>query len=313
MPWTTTVVFSSTKMLTSLLVSLCVRSAGPAVRGWAVSRPGPRPGGRRPAWWARPCSASDRWGARSARPCLGVGAVEPAARSARDVDPAERLDDPLGHLVHPGDAAEDVDEDGPDRRVGVDHLEGGGHDVGVGAAADVEEVGGGAADLVDHVEGAHGQPGTVGDDPDGAREADVVEPLLLGHALPGVLGLGGRVLLPLGVPEGGVVVEASPWRRARGPGRRGQDQRVDLGQVAVALDVAGVELRPAAPPPGPGPRRRGRPRSTHAPGGGLVEPVDRVDVQPGDGLRGSCRPPPRSRPRPRPRACRGGAWPAGRG
>jgi hypothetical protein len=43
-------------------------------------------------------------------------------------------------------------------RVGVDDLEGGGHHVGVGAAADVEEVGRRAAALVDHVERAHGQP-----------------------------------------------------------------------------------------------------------------------------------------------------------
>ena len=61
---------------------------------------------------------------------------------ASQVDPAERLDDAVGHLLAAGDAAEDVDEDRLHVLVGVDDLERGGHHVGVGAAADVEEVGG---------------------------------------------------------------------------------------------------------------------------------------------------------------------------
>ena len=47
---------------------------------------------------------------------------------------------------------EDIDEDGLDVRVIVDDLECARHDVGIGAAADVQEVGGLAADLVDHIE-----------------------------------------------------------------------------------------------------------------------------------------------------------------
>ena len=77
-----------------------------------------------------------------------------------------------------------------------------------GAAADVEEVGGGAADLVDDVERAHGQAGAVGDDADGALEADVLQALLAGQLLALVELLGGLELVPLRVAELGVVVEA---------------------------------------------------------------------------------------------------------
>ena len=91
-------------------------------------------------------------------------------------------------------------------RVVVDDLERAGHDVGVGAAADVEEVGRRAADLVDDVERAHGQAGAVGDDADRAVEADVLQVLLVGGLLALVAHLGGLVLGPL-VAELGVVVE----------------------------------------------------------------------------------------------------------
>ena len=78
----------------------------------------------------------------------------------------------------------------------VDDLERAGHDVGVGAAADVEEVGGLAADLVDDVERAHGQPGAVGDDADVAVEADVLQALLVGGLLALVADLGERRTRP---------------------------------------------------------------------------------------------------------------------
>ena len=96
-----------------------------------------------------------------------------------------------------------------DRTVGVvvDDLEGAGHHVGVGAAADVEEVGRLAADLVDDVDGAHGQAGAVGDHADEAVEADVLEALLVGRLLALVAHLGGVVLLVLGVAELAVAVE----------------------------------------------------------------------------------------------------------
>src|SRR4051794_18458363 len=135
---------------------------------------------------------------------LGVGAVEADHDGRPQLDPAEALDDPVGDVLAAGDAAEDVDEDRADVLVVVDDVEGGGHHVGAGAAADVEEVGGAAADLVDDVERAHGEAGAVGDDPDRAVEADVLEVLLLGQLLALVEHLGLAVLLPLRVAEGGV-------------------------------------------------------------------------------------------------------------
>ena len=149
----------------------------------------------------------------------GVGAVEAEHDGRADVHPVERLEHPVRHLVHPGDPAEDVDEDGADGRIGVDHLEGGGHHVGVGPAADVEEVGGRATALVDHVEGAHGQSGAVGDDPHRPVQADVVEAALLGPGLALVLDVAAGELLPFGMAEGGVVVEGDLGVEGSAPGR----------------------------------------------------------------------------------------------
>jgi hypothetical protein len=83
-----------------------------------------------------------------------------------------------------------------------------GHHVGVGAAADVEEVGSGAAHLVDDVERRHREAGAVGDDADGAVETDVLQIVGAGQLLALVELLGGAELVPLGVTERGVVVEA---------------------------------------------------------------------------------------------------------
>ena len=115
------------------------------------------------------------------------------------------------------------------------------------------------ADLVDDVERAHRQAGAVGDDADDAVEADVLQALLLRQLLAGVdLGVV-LVLLPLGVAEGRVVVEGDLGveRVHLAVGR--EDQRVDLGEVAVAFDVAAVERHQERAPPAPGPRGRGRP------------------------------------------------------
>ena len=62
-------------------------------------------------------------------------------------------------------------------------------------------------DLVDDVDGAHGQAGAVGDDADGAVEADVLQALVVGRLLALVADLGGLVLVPARVAELGVVVE----------------------------------------------------------------------------------------------------------
>ena len=162
--------------------------------------------GRPRAWWASICSLSDRCGSRIARPSSALVPSRRMTIGASMSTRLERLDDAVGDLFAPGDAAEDVDEDRLHARVVVDDLEGAGHDVGVGAAADVEEVGRLATDLVDDVERAHGQPGAVGDDADGALEADVLQALLVGGLLALVAHLGELVVAPL-VAELGVVVE----------------------------------------------------------------------------------------------------------
>src|SRR3954453_11080045 len=53
----------------------------------------------------------------------GVRPVDAHDDRALDVDPPEGGDDAVGDLFAPGDATEDVDEDGPDLLVGVDDLE----------------------------------------------------------------------------------------------------------------------------------------------------------------------------------------------
>ena len=125
---------------------------------------------------------------------VGVGAVEADHDRRVDLHPLERLHDAVGDLFALGDAAEDVDEDRPHVGVVVDDLERAGHHVGVGAAADVEEVGRAATDLVDDVDGAHREPGAVGDHADRAVEPDVLQALLVRELLARVAHLGGVVV-----------------------------------------------------------------------------------------------------------------------
>ena len=180
---------------------------------------------------------------------------------ARSSTRREPFDDALGHLLAAGDAAEDVDEDRAHVLVVVDHVEGGGHHVGVGAAADVEEVGGLAADLVDDVERAHRQAGAVGDDADRCRRARCTA-----GPSPWPAARGRRA------PRSPPYSSHSGWRNAALPSRLTlasracdlavglEDQRVDLGQVAVALGEAAVQLdedrRRRRRPPAPGSWRR---------------------------------------------------------
>ena len=168
-------------------------------------------------------------------------------------------------------------------RIGIDDVEGGGHDVGVGPAPDVQEVGRRPPHLGDDVESGHGQPGAVGDDPDRAGEADVVETLLLGQLLPLVELFVVGVVGPFGVAVGGVVVQGHLGVEGVDPAVGGEDERVDLGQVAVALDVTGVELEQEGGRLLPG---LGVEAGLLHQGGRLVErePVDRIDVEPGDGV-----------------------------
>ena len=222
-PCTITLVFSSTKMLIGL---------GLPVRGVAREGDGGACGVEHGGLELEPIREV---GLQDRPPLVGQGAVEADDDRCLDLDPAEGLDDPVGDLGALGDAAEDVDEDGLDRLVEVDDLERGRHHVGRGAAADVEEVGGGAAHLVHDVERAHGETGAVGDDADGAVEADVLEALLPGEQLTLVELLGGLELGPLGVAELGVRIEADLGVEGVHLAIRCEDERVDLGQVAVTL------------------------------------------------------------------------------
>src|ERR671933_107104 len=156
----------------------------------------------------------------------------------------QRVHDAVGDRVAGGDPAEDVDEDALHGGVGQDDVQPVGHDLGRGAAPDVEEVGRlGPAELLtgvgDDVQRAHHQPGAVADDADLAVELDVVEVLLLGRGLQRV-GRGGvlELLVPR-VPEAGVVVEGHlrVEREDGAVGRLGQRVDLDEGGVLLAEDV----------------------------------------------------------------------------
>ena len=86
------------------------------------------------------------------------------------------------------------------------------------------------------------RPGAVGDDADAAVETDVLQVVLTSHLLALVEFFGRPVLVPLGVTEAGVVVEADLGVERVHPAVGTQDERVDLGQVAVALGEAAVQL-----------------------------------------------------------------------
>ena len=169
--------------------------------------------------------------------CVGLGQDAPALVDVVAVQPddqrlvrlvaqhAQRGDDAVGHRVARGDAAEDVDEHRAHGRVVQDDVQPVGHDLGTGAAADVQEVGRlDAAVLLagvgDDVQRRHDQPGAVADDADLAVELDVVEVLLLGLGLERV---GGLLVLELRrCPAAGSrrCRRGSPCRRARRRCRR---------------------------------------------------------------------------------------------
>src|SRR5438270_13520871 len=89
-------------------------------------------------------------------PLDGVRAVEPYDdRVLGHVEPIQRLEDAARDLVSPGDAAEDVEEDGLHLRVARDHLERIDDALRRSAAAEVAEVRGPTADVRDDVDGGH--------------------------------------------------------------------------------------------------------------------------------------------------------------
>ena len=111
-----------------------------------------------------------------------------------------------------------------------------------GAAADVEEVGGLHAVELDDVHGRHGEAGAVDHAADLAVELDVVEVVLGGLDLGGVLLLDVAQLLHVLVAEEGVVVEVDLGVEAHDLAGLGHHQRVDLQQRHVLLDEGLVEL-----------------------------------------------------------------------
>src|SRR5690606_16507552 len=70
-------------------------------------------------------------------------------------------DDAVGHVVGPGDAAEDIEEDGLHVRIAGDDPERIDDFLRVRAAADIEEVGGRTAVVLDQVHRGHGEAGAV--------------------------------------------------------------------------------------------------------------------------------------------------------
>lgn len=177
----------------------------------------------------------------------GVVPVEAYDERFGEPDLVQGADDAVGDRVAGGDAAEDVDEHGADVRVAEDDLQAVRHDLGGGAATDVQEVGGldvavRLTGVRDDVQGAHDETGAVADDADLAVELDVVEVLLLGGGLERV----GRGLvvegLEVGVTELGVVVQRH--LAVEGDDVPGDDlgQRVDLDQEGVLLDEGVPQL-----------------------------------------------------------------------
>ena len=116
------------------------------------------------------------------------------------------LDQATGDLVAAGDAAEDVDQDRVDLRVGEDDPHRGGDLVRPRPAADVEEVGRLAAGALDEVHRRHRKPGAVDHAADGPVELDERQPGLARLAVGRVLLVGvAQVLESRVAGEGGVV------------------------------------------------------------------------------------------------------------
>ncbi len=152
----------------------------------------------------------------------------------------QRLDDAVGDRVARGDTAEHVDEHALDLAVTEDDVQTGGHHLGRGATADVQEVGRLHIAVLltgvgDDVQGRHDQARTVADDADLTVELDVVEVVLLGLELQGI---GGVAVLELGMArlaEVGVGVQGdlAVQRQDLVVGRA--HQRVDLDEGGVLL------------------------------------------------------------------------------
>ena len=137
-----------------------------------------------------------------------------------DLELAGGGDDAVGHVVGPGDAAEDVEEDRLHVRVGGDDLERVDDLLRARAAADVEEVGRLAAVVLHQVHRGHREPGAVHHAAHVAVELDERE---VGPARRRLARLLGRVVAQhaeVGPPEELVVVDDDLGVEREHPRRR---------------------------------------------------------------------------------------------
>src|SRR5215213_276817 len=189
MPWTSTRVSRSTRMLTERIPPVLAPSRARAhVSGAAVSCGMCRANGLRRRLVHAVAGGQPGFG-QEAPPFLGVSPGESHDDWHRDSDSPQGFRDALRHDVSPCDAAENIDENGAHARVGGHEAERFGDLIGARTAADVEKVG--RLPTVKHhgVHGGHRQAGAINDAPDVTTELDKRDPGLARVELSWVFGV----------------------------------------------------------------------------------------------------------------------------
>ena len=176
------------------------------------------------------------------RALLGICPIEADDHRDLYVHARQRGDDPVSDVFPTRYPTKNVDENGADARVRVDDFQGVGHDLRARTAAYVQEIGGASADLVDDIASAHCQAGAIGDYPDEAVEADILQAHLAGVPFPVIELCGELVLCPFGMAEGGVVVQGHLRVQGMHPPIGGEHERVHLDQVGVAFHETAVKV-----------------------------------------------------------------------
>src|SRR5690606_32199451 len=171
-----------------------------------------------------------------------VGALHADDQRHVQVDGLARGDHAFGDDVAAHDAAEDVDQDGLHALVLEHDLEGFGHFLGRGAAANVQEVGRLAAEQLDGVHGGHGQAGAVDQAADVAVELDVGQVELAGFDFSGIFFVEVAVGDDLGVAEQRVGIEVELGVQGDDVALAVAVQGVDFHQRGVGVHVALVQL-----------------------------------------------------------------------
>src|SRR6056297_2646068 len=172
---------------------------------------------------------------------LDIGAFETHHQRDLEADLFHCGDHALGNHITAHDAAEDVDEDALDLRVGGDDLERLG-DLFLGrAAAHVEEVGRFRPVELDDVHGGHGEARAVDHAADLAVERDVVEVVFRRLQFLGVLFGGVAQLADIRVAVDGIRIKSHLGVEALEIALVGDDERVDLEHLHVLFDEHAVE------------------------------------------------------------------------